>query len=587
MATSRKLATAATGWTNPGNVYADDNTYATAAPGKNSTVSMTASGFGFDIPPGAEILSVTIEGEYRVSTTASNATYRMQARYNGTARGTQYSDASEPTSDTIRTDNNTGTWTAQELNSSLLQVQVDAVRGNSNTAVTFYLDYVAVTVEYLPLAAAGELTGSGQVQGTGEVQKATAGSLLGTGILISLAVRVKGAQGQAGGTGELLAEAEVLSPVVHLAAGQLVGEGELAGTLVREGQTAATLEGAGSQEAAFSRILWGQAGVSGGAEVSALCERILMGSAVLAGAEAAGATGIVWLEGQSGLIGNGSIQGTGWREVFAEGCLLGEGDIWNTCELVGILSSSVEGTGAAQGMARVELLAGAVLWGFASLGVAGQVDVPAGALLAGAGEIRALLQQQDRVLIVLEGEGTFLAAVSLEGLAESELQGTVAILAMAVLLSSQPQGDWVRLTAILPGNLSLAVIQDSISHLTARLDGPVRLEGSRLAKVDGTTIRMVQGESLEIEVTVTDGEGNAVDLTGSVAKFAYRGAQGEAVTKDCTVSQDKIQVALTPAETALLQGQYVYEVRIRTGADKVDSLVIGQLLVSAGVLVEG
>ena len=134
-------------WTTPGNISADDGVYATTPGARNTNYDLIGFDFGFTIPTGATINSVTIEAQYKLSTTASASTLSMWIQNNGTQRGTAWSSTAEPTTDTIVNTAETGTWTVEELNSTGLEV-LFRVRRTSNTACTYSVDYLAVTVDY-------------------------------------------------------------------------------------------------------------------------------------------------------------------------------------------------------------------------------------------------------------------------------------------------------------------------------------------------------------------------------------------------------------------------------------------------------
>lgn len=152
MATLTRYPTSATaGWTNPLNADADEpNVYATAAPGKNGTTSSDYGGFGFNglIPAGSVINSVTVEVEWKVSTTASVATLGAQAVVGGAAVGSELVNSAEPTVDTLQSFTVPG-LTAASFDGSFV-VRIRATRGNTNTGFTASLDFVRVTVDYTP-----------------------------------------------------------------------------------------------------------------------------------------------------------------------------------------------------------------------------------------------------------------------------------------------------------------------------------------------------------------------------------------------------------------------------------------------------
>lgn len=148
-------AAVTTGWTNPTNAYADDGTYATATiAAKNTVVSSRFGGFGVagSIPGGASINSVTIEAQYKVSTSSSIARLGLQAQSpSGTNRGTQTLDTAEPLADAVVTQVvpfATFGWTAADLADGTLFAVIEANQGNNATSCTYSLDYVKVTVDY-------------------------------------------------------------------------------------------------------------------------------------------------------------------------------------------------------------------------------------------------------------------------------------------------------------------------------------------------------------------------------------------------------------------------------------------------------
>ncbi len=165
-------AVVATGWTSATNAYADDAAYATAAPAKNGTIS---SDFGFpafasgDIPDGSTITSVTVEVQWKCSTTSSVATLGAQLHNPaGTALGSETISATpEPIVDTIQTQQVTsGIALADLRNANTVVARTRCSRGNSNTAVTGTLDYVKLTVEYSVAHILTADSGSGTVTGS-------------------------------------------------------------------------------------------------------------------------------------------------------------------------------------------------------------------------------------------------------------------------------------------------------------------------------------------------------------------------------------------------------------------------------------
>jgi hypothetical protein len=144
-------------------VQSDNAVYATAAPGKNQEyasvfeVPFTTG----EVPSGATINSALVEIQVKCSTTASVGIVTSslfadsaQATAIGAVPGVQ-TPATEPTVDT------TFSFTRNPTEAQIrdLWVRVQGTRGNSNTALTWSLDFVRVTVNYTDPPT--PITGSG------------------------------------------------------------------------------------------------------------------------------------------------------------------------------------------------------------------------------------------------------------------------------------------------------------------------------------------------------------------------------------------------------------------------------------------
>jgi len=95
-------------------------------------------------------------------------------------------------------------------------------------------------------------------------------------------------------------------------------------------------------------------------------------------------------------------------------------------------------------------------------------------------------------------------------------------------------------------------------------------------------IEAYQGETVKIETSVVDTSGNAANLTGAIAKFALLQPSGDKITKDCSISENVVQITLSPEETADV-GFYRFEIRIKLN-DEVDSLVIGDMQIRESLI---
>jgi hypothetical protein len=136
-ATTGNFATTATavgtGWANASNAFASNGSYATAAIGRDTTVTTAYANFGFDasVPVGATINSVTIEVEWKVGSSASSSTLGAQAFVSGVASGTELTDLTRPTADVVGTTAATGVTTRTQLLDGTFSVRVRYSRDGS------------------------------------------------------------------------------------------------------------------------------------------------------------------------------------------------------------------------------------------------------------------------------------------------------------------------------------------------------------------------------------------------------------------------------------------------------------------------
>lgn len=201
-------------------------TYATAAPGKNQEfASVWPFVFGStDVPDNASVDSVTVKVQWKVSTTSSVAEIRSSL-FADSAQAAALSAVpgvartSEPTVDTDDTYTASTLPDISQLRNGLW-VRVQALRGNSNTAVTFSLDYIQVTVAYTVLPVQGSLS----VAGAGTLGLAAATSYAGSlAVAGSGAVTFDGTVTPAGGGGTTYAADDFSDPQTNTWASADVG----------------------------------------------------------------------------------------------------------------------------------------------------------------------------------------------------------------------------------------------------------------------------------------------------------------------------------------------------------------------------
>lgn len=138
------------GFSSVNNLPADDATYATATPAKNSGQGNVLTFTTDEIPVNASIDSVKIIYERKYDTADSIGISRVKYRING-VEGPDHDDTNEPTTDTVVTVDVTAdrpVWERQDLNQGVFEVIAEARRGDSDTSHTQSWDYVKVEVAY-------------------------------------------------------------------------------------------------------------------------------------------------------------------------------------------------------------------------------------------------------------------------------------------------------------------------------------------------------------------------------------------------------------------------------------------------------
>lgn len=108
--------------------------------------------------------------------------------------------------------------------------------------------------------------------------------------------------------------------------------------------------------------------------------------------------------------------------------------------------------------------------------------------------------------------------------------------------------------------------------------------------MSGQDLELFESDDHEITVSVVDEAGVAVDLTGllnawfsvgksvkAVAPFVIQKTLGSGVAVVAPATLGKVKVTLSGADTALKQGTYYYELRLKDGAGKFSTVAHGKL----------
>ena len=149
-----------TAWTNPGNITAQDSTYATAN-GAQTTHWLKATNFGFSIPAGATINGVTlsiVEGGY--SQSAGSASFWYAFLWNGGQIGSGVSESFGTSlgATTLTMGSASNLWgatldtTVTNASTFGVEIRIDAHAGS--TITTSNIDCLQLTITYT-LASGG------------------------------------------------------------------------------------------------------------------------------------------------------------------------------------------------------------------------------------------------------------------------------------------------------------------------------------------------------------------------------------------------------------------------------------------------
>lgn len=156
MASQTQYAGAGSGWTNSGNITANDSSYAeNTVAGLTWSDYLVATKFGFTIPPGSEITGVKISGEFVGNTGSSFREQYFMLHYAGAAIGVP--DIINVTiADSIKTigiggDGSLWSWTPSisAINDSTFGMRM-CMYNNVGTAQIIKCDYISMTVYYTP-----------------------------------------------------------------------------------------------------------------------------------------------------------------------------------------------------------------------------------------------------------------------------------------------------------------------------------------------------------------------------------------------------------------------------------------------------
>jgi hypothetical protein len=147
-------------WTIPaGALLANDTNNASVSlgstlSGNNTSHYLSASNFGFAIPPGATILGITVEIDQRASNTSNVTDSSVRIVKNGAIQSTDKATSTTwGTSDSTQSYGGNNdlwgtTWNASDINNATTGVVFAADNSNFLSTRTAYIDFIRMTVYY-------------------------------------------------------------------------------------------------------------------------------------------------------------------------------------------------------------------------------------------------------------------------------------------------------------------------------------------------------------------------------------------------------------------------------------------------------
>lgn len=136
-------------WNNPTYIYADDGSYTTTTVSAFDNHHTIEYNFpSANIPAGATINSVTLQTQWKASSSAAQLSSKIQMGYDGSLVGSANTDEASTTSDRTQNCTTTGTWTVEQLNSGLAYARITAYLDNLFASGTCSFDYLCIIVDY-------------------------------------------------------------------------------------------------------------------------------------------------------------------------------------------------------------------------------------------------------------------------------------------------------------------------------------------------------------------------------------------------------------------------------------------------------
>lgn len=396
-------------WNNPGNITANDGSYADCAISPSGTSNyLKATNFGFALGGGDTVDGVLVTIKTKSAIGGSTESSVKLIGVSGSSD--KAAGATIPATDTFfnhggSKDLWSATITPSDVNASTFGVEFASSNANFFTETT-YVDSIKITVYFTvggsTLSGAASLAGTGTLAAAGVVTKNASASRTGTGTLSATGKTTHNATVSLHGTGTLSADPRQ----THQASASLHGIGTLGATGKTTHNAHASLHGVGTVSAVGLRIKNFRASLHGIGTVAATGKTTHPGSASLHGVGTLGAVTGTTRNAHASLNGAGTLAAAGLttRNVFAS--LVGTGTLVAHELLTHNATASLHGVGTVAALQALTLGGQTSLHGTGTLAATGKTTHQATASLHGTGTLMGIGKTTHQATASLHGVGT-------------------------------------------------------------------------------------------------------------------------------------------------------------------------------------
>ncbi len=109
-----------------------------------------------------------------------------------------------------------------------------------------------------------------------------------------------------------------------------------------------------------------------------------------------------------------------------------------------------------------------------------------------------------------------------------------------------------------------------------------------------TTLNIFRGDTINIDVTIQDSNGTAVDITGYTFFFTVKTTKSDKdadaiITKDVTShtapASGQTRITLSSTQTAVAVGVHYYDIQMKDTSDVITTIVDGKFIVNQDITI--